>query len=69
MNNLSEITKKKCYVIAEIGLNHNGSISLAKELIDIAKKTGCDAVKFQKRDVENLATSEVLNKLDDHPYV
>ena len=39
------------FVVAEIGINHNGSQVLAKELIDLAAKTGCDAVKFQKRDV------------------
>jgi N-acetylneuraminate synthase len=38
-----------CYVIAEIGINHNGSISIAKDLIRLAKNVGCDAVKFQKR--------------------
>ena len=37
------------YIIAEIGINHNGDIDKAKQLIDIAKKSGCDAVKFQKR--------------------
>ena len=37
------------YVIAEIGINHNGSLDEAYKLIDLAKETGCDAVKFQKR--------------------
>ena len=37
------------YIIAEIGINHNGNIDIAKKLIDVAKKAGCDAVKFQKR--------------------
>ena len=37
------------YIIAEIGINHNGDINIAKQLIDVAKKAGCDAVKFQKR--------------------
>ncbi len=40
------------YVIAEIGLNHNGSVDIAKQLIDIAAEAGCDAVKFQKRTPE-----------------
>lgn len=40
------------FIIAEIGINHNGSIELAKKLIDMAKNAGCDAVKFQKRTVE-----------------
>jgi len=39
----------KTYIIAEIGINHNGSIEVAKKLIDIAAVSGCDAVKFQKR--------------------
>lgn len=39
----------KVFVIAEIGINHNGSLDLAKQLIDAAKNAGCDAVKFQKR--------------------
>ena len=39
----------KTYIIAEIGINHNGSIDTAKRLIDIAALSGCDAVKFQKR--------------------
>ena len=42
----------KTYIIAEIGINHNGDIDLAKELILKAKHSGCDAVKFQKRDIE-----------------
>ena len=40
---------KKTYVIAEIGINHQGDINIAKRLIDIAAAAGCDAVKFQKR--------------------
>ena len=39
----------KTYIIAEIGINHNGSLETAKKLIDIASLSGCDAVKFQKR--------------------
>tara|TARA_R110000744_G_scaffold346054_3_gene451552 strand:- start:219 stop:1049 length:831 start_codon:yes stop_codon:yes gene_type:complete len=39
----------KTYIIAEIGINHNGSLEIAKKLIDIAAVSGCDAVKFQKR--------------------
>ena len=40
-----------CYVIAEIGVNHNGQLSLAKKLIDVAVDSGADAVKFQKRNL------------------
>ena len=48
------------YIIAEIGINHNGNIDLAKKLIDMAKKSGCDAVKFQKRDIYSVYTKEFL---------
>ena len=51
-----------CFVIAEIGINHNGSVSLAKKMIDIAVTTGCDAVKFQKRTVDIVYTQEELAK-------
>ncbi len=49
-----------CYVIAEIGINHNGSLAIAKRLIDVAVEAGCDAVKFQKRDVPTVYTAEEL---------
>ena len=51
-----------CFVIAEIGINHNGSVNLAKTLIDIAISAGCDAVKFQKRTVDVVYTKEELAK-------
>ena len=51
-----------CFVIAEIGINHNGSVALAKKMIDIAVATGCDAVKFQKRTVDVVYTKEELAK-------
>jgi len=53
------------YIIAEAGLNHNGSIDIAKELIRVAAESKCDAVKFQKRTIELLATEEILNAKDD----
>ena len=49
-----------CFVIAEIGINHNGQVGLAKKMIDIAVTTGCDAVKFQKRTVDVVYTKEEL---------
>ena len=52
-----------CYVIAEAGLNHNGSMKLAKDLIQIAKNSGVDAVKFQKREVSKLAINKELDKM------
>ena len=55
----------KCYIIAEAGLNHNGSVKIAKELIDAAANAGVDAVKFQKRTVDILATKQTLDSLDD----
>lgn len=51
-----------CFIIAEIGINHNGDINIAKKLIDIAVMTGCDAVKFQKRTVDVVYTKEELAK-------
>jgi len=57
--------KNYTYFISEIGLNHNGSVEITKKLIDVAKKSGSDAVKLQKRDVANLATEEILNKEDN----
>ncbi|RSD35151.1 MAG: N-acetylneuraminate synthase [Methanohalophilus sp.] len=47
MNSCEECSPKKCYIIAEVGVNHNGNIGLAKQLIDAAKEAGADAVKFQ----------------------
>ena len=51
-----------CFIIAEIGINHNGSVGLAKKMIDIAVTTGCDAVKFQKRTIDIVYTKEELAK-------
>ena len=51
-----------CFIIAEIGINHNGSVDFAKKMIDIAVATGCDAVKFQKRTVDIVYTKEELAK-------
>ena len=51
-----------CFIIAEIGINHNGSVDLAKKMIDLAVKAGCDAVKFQKRTVDVVYTREELAK-------
>ena len=49
------------FITAEIGINHNGSMKIAKELIDIASAAGCDAVKFQKRNVEKVYSKKVLD--------
>lgn len=50
-----------CFIIAEIGINHNGSVDLAKKMIDEAVEAGCDAVKFQKRTVTKVYTPEELD--------
>lgn len=50
-----------CYVVAEIGNNHNGDFETAKKLIDSAIECGADAVKFQKRDIDSLFTKELAN--------
>lgn len=50
-----------CFIIAEIGINHNGSLDLAKKMIDEAVMAGCDAVKFQKRTVAKVYTPEELD--------
>ncbi len=42
------------YIIAEIGINHNGDMDMAKKLIDVASVAGCDAVKFQKRTIDKV---------------
>ncbi|MGA7245219.1 MAG: N-acetylneuraminate synthase family protein [Terracidiphilus sp.] len=57
-----------CYIVAEIGINHNGDIDLAKRLISVAVAAGCDAVKFQKRTVEVVYTSEELSKPRENPF-
>jgi len=51
-----------CFIIAEIGINHNGSINLAKRLIKMAHDNGCDAVKFQKRTIDIVYSKEELAK-------
>jgi len=48
-------------IVAEIGINHNGNISICKELIDVAADSGCDAVKFQKRDLDKVYTQKFLD--------
>lgn len=57
-----EIGNGRCFVVAELGINHNGSIEIAKKLIDAAKEAGADAVKFQKRTVELVYTPEELDR-------
>ena len=56
------------FVVAEIGINHNGDVELAKKMIAVAKNSGCDAVKFQKRTVEKVYSKEVLDSPRDSPW-
>ena len=56
------------FIIAEIGINHNGDLNICKKLIDLAKDTGCDAVKFQKRDIDSVYTQSFLNSPRQSPW-
>jgi len=56
------------FVIAEIGINHNGDIKLVKKLINGAAKAGCDAVKFQKRTIDVVYSKEELDKYRESPW-
>jgi N-acetylneuraminate synthase len=59
---------RPCYVIAEIGINHNGDIDIAKKLINVASGAGCDAVKFQKRTIDVVYSKEELAKPRESPF-
>ena len=56
------------FVIAEIGINHNGSLDITKQLIDVAKHAGADAVKFQKRTIDLVYTKELLDSPRESPW-
>lgn len=56
------------FIIAEIGINHNGKVSIAKDLIDLAALSGCDAVKFQKRDVETCVPEAQKSVMRETPW-
>ena len=57
-----------CFIIAELGINHNGDVDLSKRLISVALAAGCDAVKFQKRTVDVVYTPEELAKPRENPF-
>lgn len=57
-----------CYIVAEIGINHNGDIDIAKKLIDVAISAGCNAVKFQKRTIEVVYAKEELARPRENPF-
>jgi len=56
------------FITAEIGINHNGDLTIAKKLIDVAVDAGCDAVKFQKRNVEIVYSKQTLDSPRDSPW-
>ncbi len=58
----------RVFIIAELGINHNGDINTAKRLIDMAKTAGCDAVKFQKRTIDLVYTKEFLDSPRESPW-
>ena len=60
--------QNRCYIVAEIGINHNGDIEIAKQLINVAKVAGCDAVKFQKRTPEICTPKSQWNIERDTPW-
>ena len=59
---------RKPFLIAEIGINHNGSVDITKKLIDKAKKSNFDAVKFQKRDIDLVYSKEILDTPRDSQW-
>lgn len=62
------MNKKRTFIIAEIGINHNGAIGLAQQLIMEAHKAGCDAVKFQKRTISKVYTKTDLDRPRESPW-
>ena len=59
---------KKIFIIAEIGINHNGSLDVAKKMINLAANAGFDAVKFQKRDINVVYSQEFLDSFRESPW-
>ena len=56
------------FIVSEIGINHNGDLAICKELIDIACDAGCDAVKFQKRNIDLVYSQDFLNSPRESPW-
>lgn len=63
-----EVFLEKTKIIAELGINTNGSLEITKKLIKVAKKSGCDAVKFQKRTIDVVYSKEELDKYRESPW-
>lgn len=62
------MNSNKVFIIAEAGINHNGDLNIAKQLIEGAKWAGCDAIKFQKRTINKVYTKEQLDKPRESPW-
>ncbi len=62
------VTARHVDIIAEIGINHNGDLAIAKQLIDMAKAVDCDVVKFQKRTIDQVYTAEFLDSPRESPW-
>ena len=62
------MSDKSIFFVAEIGINHNGDLGICKELIDVAKSAGCDAVKFQKRTVDKVYGKDFLDSYRESPW-
>ena len=67
-NSLKNFINMSVFIIAEIGINHNGDMKICKKLIDLAVMAGCDAVKFQKRDIETVYSKEMLDSFRESPW-
>ena len=70
MNNFNpyQNTLNSPFFIAEIGINHNGDMEVCKQLIDVAIEAGCNAVKFQKRDIDTVYTKDYLASARQSPW-
>ena len=68
LGNKSVGTSEPCYMIAEVGINHNGDLGIAKKLIDTAMIAGCDAVKFQKRTPDLCVPPEQRTLMRETPW-
>ena len=69
MTNTSySLDPNRVFIIAEIGINHNGNVEIAKQLMDLSKSAGCDAVKFQKRTIEVVYSPEILDTPRESPW-
>ena len=56
------------FIVAEIGINHNGCLDICKKLIDVALDVGCNAVKLQKRDIDSVYTNKFLDNYRESPW-